>query len=143
MKWVLLSAIFLFCTASYGQFLKRQKNQLDENGKRKGLWVTYWDEEEKLKMSVAKFKDGYEVGKSKEYFQNENLRLKFRYQKNRIRAKYYSADGKLEKKGWAVIEYNIEDVHYYWQGKWKYYNEKRKVQSISFYENGKKISLEY
>lgn len=142
MKWFLLSAIFLFCTASYGQFLKRHKNQLDENGKRVGLWVTYWDDEEKIPMSVAKFKDGYETGKSKEYLQNGNLRLKFRYQKNRIRAKYYNSNGKLEKKGWAVIEYNIDDIHYFWQGKWKYYNEKRKVQSISFYENGREISLE-
>jgi len=142
MKWLLLSVIFLFSTASYGQFLKRPKNQFNENGKRKGLWITYWDVDEKIPISKTKFKDGYETGKSKEYLQNGNLRLKFRYQKNRMRVKYYNPNGTLEKKGWAVIEYNKVDTHYYWQGKWKYYNENRKIERISFYENGRDISSE-
>lgn len=141
-RWVLLLAFFLFSTISYCQFYKWYKNQYDENGKRKGLWITYWDEEEKIPMSVATFKNGYETGVSKEYRQNGNLRLKFRYHKNRMRVKYYDENRKLEQKGWSVIEYNAEDTHYYWHGKWKFYNDKRKIERVGWYENGGEISSE-
>lgn len=140
MKWLFLSLIFLFCTVSYGQILKRHINQYDENGKRKGLWLSYWDEEEKIPMSVATFKNGYETGVCKEYHQNGKLRLKFRYHGNRIRVKYYDINRKIEQKGWSIISYNEVDIHYYWHGKWKFYNEKGKVERISLYEKGREIS---
>lgn len=140
--WVLLLSFFISTTISYGQFLKREKNQYDDNGKRKGLWISYWDDEEKIPMSVATYKDGYEVGVSKEYHQNGNLRLKFRYNINRIRVKYYDEERKLEQKGWSVIEYNEVDTHYYWHGKWKFYDKKGKLERIGTYEKGEEIALE-
>lgn len=142
-KWVFIVSLFLISTITYSQFFKRHNNQYDKNGKRTGLWITYWDEAEKTPMSVANFKNGYEAGVSKEYHQNGNLRLKFRYHKNRMRAKYYDENRKLERKGWSVIEYNKADTHYYWHGKWKFYNEKRKIETVAMYQHGQKVSSEY
>ena len=141
-RWVLLLAVFLFSTISYCQLFKRHKNQYDDNGRRIGLWITYWDDEEKIPMSVATYKDGYETGVSKEYHQNGNLRLKFRYHKNRIRVKYYDVNRNLEQKGWSVLEYNKEDTHYYWHGEWKFYSEKRKLIKTGHYINGEEMALE-
>ncbi len=141
-KWVLFLIFFLFSTISYSQFLKRQKNQYDENGNRKGLWITYWDDEEKVPMSIATFKNGYESGVSKEYHQNGNLRLKFRHHKYRMRVKYYDENRNLESKGWSVLEYNDVDIHYYWHGEWKYYDKNRKLIRSALYQNGLEVYAE-
>ena len=141
-RWVLIVSFSLFSTITYSQFFKRQINKYDENGKPKGLWITYWDETEKIPMSVASYKNGYEAGVSKEYHQNGNLRLKFRYHKSRMRVKYYDENRKLERKGWSVIEYNEADTHYYWHGKWKFYNKKGKLDMVAWYQNGKEVSAE-
>jgi len=55
--------------------------------------------------------------------------------------KYYDESRALEQKGWAVIDYNEIDTHYYWQGKWKYYNDKRKLFKVSYYENGEEVAV--
>jgi len=98
LKWILIISFLLFSTISYSQFFKRHINKYDQNGKRNGKWITYWDEAEKIPMSVASFKNGYEVGVSKEFHQNGNLRLKFRYYKSRMRVKYYDENRKLVKR---------------------------------------------
>jgi antitoxin component YwqK of YwqJK toxin-antitoxin module len=141
-RWVIIFWLLLYSVCSFGQYLKRKQNQYDENGKRKGLWISYWDDEEKVPMSVARYKHGYEVGVSKEYHQNGNLRLKFRHHKKKLRVKYYDKDRKLESKGWSVIEYNETDTHYYWHGKWKFYNKKRRLNKVKWYQNGEEVSLE-
>ena len=136
----LLILFLLLGLTSNAQLFNRHINQLDENGRRKGKWITYWDEEKRIPMSKATFENGREKNVSKEYHMNGNLRLKFRYHKDRIRVKYYSKERKLEQKGWSVIEYNTEDTHYYWHGKWKFYNENRKLERISFYSNGEETT---
>ncbi len=138
MKKIVCLAIICICYvgSSQAQLFKKKINQYGEDKKRTGWWILYWDDEEKVYMSKAKFKAGEEIATSKEYHQNGNIRLKFRNQKNRIRVKYYSEDRKLEKKGWSVMEYNAKDTHYYWHGKWKFYNEKRKLVRTAIYQNG-------
>lgn len=139
-KLGLIFFLLLFGGNLEAQFLKRNINKLDDNGKRKGLWISYWDDEKRIPMSLTHYKEGRECDVSKEFHMNGNLRLKFRYGKEKIRVKYYDNDRKLEQKGWAVLDYNEQDTHYYWQGEWKYYNSKRKLQKISYYEHGEEIS---
>ena len=90
-------------------------------------------------MSKARFVDGREQGVSKEYHVNGKLRLKFRYHKDRIRVKYYDENRRIEQKGWSVIEYSEKDTHYYWQGKWKFYGDKHKVERIAYYHQGEEV----
>jgi len=136
--------IFLFfvflCNSSFSQFYKRKINRYDENGRRTGIWRTYWDDDKKIPMSKVRFKDGYETGVSREYRQKGIMRLKYRYYKNRLRVKHYSENGKLEAKGWAHMEYNEQDTHFYFHGKWKYFDERRKLIRIRWYENGHEVA---
>jgi len=138
MKKIVFLAVICICYfgSLQAQLFKKKINQYGEDKKRTGWWISYWDDEEKIYMSKAKFDAGEEIATSKEYHQNGNIRLKFRHQKNRIRVKYYSEDRKLEQKGWSVLNYNERDTHYYWHGKWKFYNEKRKLVRTAIYQNG-------
>lgn len=124
-RWSVTVVLILLFSHSFGQLFNKKINQFDEDGKRNGLWITWWDEVKKIPMSKITFKDGLEKGIQKEYSQNGTLNAKFRYHKNRIRIKYYHTNGKLESKGWSVMDY--KELHYYWHGKWKFYNENRKL----------------
>lgn len=138
---VLITFTGTFAFSVQGQIFSKKVNRLDENGKRTGKWITFWDEEEKIPMSAATYKDGREKGVSKEYHNNGKLRLKFRYHKDRIRVKYYTRDRKLEQKGWSRLEYNAEDTRYYWHGKWKFYDTtQRKLIRVRYYEFGEEVS---
>lgn len=138
-KYLLAVSLLLLSLPGLAQFFKKQGNRVDEQGKRKGVWKSYWDEEDKVPMSMARYKDGREVGVSKEYHINGKLRLKFRHQNGKIRVKYYDEDRRLEQKGWSVIEYNEEETRYYWHGKWKFYDENRKLVRIACYEQGAEV----
>jgi antitoxin component YwqK of YwqJK toxin-antitoxin module len=121
---------------STAQLFHKKVNRYDENGKRTGLWVNYWDEEEKIPMSKNHFKDDRETGVCKDYHNNGKLRLKFRYYKNRTRVKYYDEDRQIEQKGWSIMEFTKDDIHYYWHGKWKFYNQDRKLIRKSIFKDG-------
>lgn len=126
--------LILFLSQAYGQIFKKEINQYNEDGNREGKWITWWDEEEKVPMSIVNFKNGYEKGVQKEYNLDGTLRLKFRFLKNRVHVKYYHSNGKLEKKGWSIMDY--KELHYYWHGKWKFYNEKGKFERSALYKYG-------
>ena len=137
---IVLLLVFLGVN-SFGQFYKRKINAYNENGQRTGLWLTYWDDDEKVPMSRTIYKNGYENRVSKEYHQNGKMRLKFRYFKDgRLKVKFYNEDRVLEAKGGAVIEYNKADTHFYYQGKWKYFSSKRKLIRVGWYEHGKEVA---
>lgn len=113
--------------------------EFDDNGKRHGRWIEYYDNNSTVVSSNIKYRHGYEDGICRFYHPNGELRLKWRYYKKRIRAKYYYESGKLEQKGWSKIEYGGEDTHYYWHGKWKFYDENKKLVRTANYKNGKAL----
>lgn len=137
---LIILLLILVNSNSYSQFFKRKLNAYNTNGQRTGLWLTYWDDEMKIPMSQVFYKNGYEDRVSKEFHQNGKLRLKFRhYSENRMRVKFYHENRKLESKGWAIMEYNKEDTHFYYHGKWKYYNQNRRLIKIGSYEYGSEV----
>jgi len=120
------------------QIFKRKVNKIDEDGKRKGLWLSYWDENENILMSKYHYKNGLETYVCKEFYSNGKTRLKFRYYKNRIRVKYYNQTKQLAQKGWSKWDVTEDDLHYYWDGKWKFYDENRKLVKVEIWEMGEK-----
>jgi antitoxin component YwqK of YwqJK toxin-antitoxin module len=131
------------CLSSFGQLIHRKLNAYAPNGKKVGLWITYFNEDEeekKLVSSRVHYKEGYETGVCKHYYSNGNIRLKWRYYQNRIRAKYYSEDRQIEQKGWSKIDWSEKQIHYYWHGKWKFFDDHRKLIRVGFYQNGEEIS---
>lgn len=127
--------LFLLSVSASAQLLKKSINKYDDTGKRKGLWITYWDEEKKVPMSKVWFKDDKE-NRGKEYHISGKMRLKLKWYGKRIKMKYYDTERKIEQKGWATIDFNKEDIHFYWHGKWKYYDDRRKLIKVCLYQNG-------
>lgn len=137
-----------FCTINiiHGQgIFEKHINQKDSEGKRQGLWVSYWDDEEEVPMSKAWFKNDKEY-KSKEYHINGKIRLKMKWKEMEIiKVKYYDTLGNIDQKGYARFEFNPEDIHFYYEGWWKFYNPKHKVVTKRLFHQGeiiKEISIE-
>jgi len=61
--------------------------------------------------------------------------MKVKYRDN-LKIKYYRDSGKLDQKGYAILDLDSEVIHFYWHGIWKYYDDKRKLYRIALYENG-------
>lgn len=136
---VLISCFFLpsFCIASWP--LKREVNRYDSQGRRQGKWVSWWDKELKIPMNIERYKDGRERGRCRYYYMNGTKRLQFNARKDgRMKVKYYLESGKLEKKGWAVMIYDPEEIRYSWNGPWKFY-EDGKLAKKSVYKMGEEV----
>ncbi len=123
------------------QFFKKKINQFDDEGLREGKWIEYWDKDQQHISARGSFKYGDQIGKWKYFHYEGKRRLKFKYQANRIKVKYYYESGRLDHKGWARIENSEKELHYFWEGIWKYYSPKGKLIRIALYENGEEKEI--
>jgi len=133
LTWVLISL------SSYGQIFHSKINEYSEKGERIGRWIEYFGEDNKIISSEVHYRNGAQSGICKFYHSNGNIRLKWHYYKNRIRAKYYSESGQLEQKGWSKLEGTDEETHYYWHGKWKFFDKNGKLIRRAVYEYGAEV----
>lgn len=120
--------------------LKQQTNRYDTQGRRQGKWVSYWDDEKKIPMNIERYKDGRERGRCRYFYQDGTKRLQFNARKDgRMKVKYYFESGKLEKKGWAVMIYDPNEIRYSWNGRWKFYEEGKLVKK-TVYRMGEEVT---
>ena len=120
--------------------LKQQINHYDTQGRRQGKWVSYWDDEKKIPMNIERYKDGRERGRCRYYYMDGTKRLQFNARKDgRMKVKYYLESGRLEKKGWAVMIYDPNEIRYSWNGRWKFYEEGKLVKK-TIYRMGEEVT---
>lgn len=125
------------------QLLGRHKAKVTENDSlRNGRYYEYWDFDTTKISAKGHFLNGLPVKTWKYYYKDGTRRMKVKYREN-LRIKYYSPAGKLEQKGYAILAFEPEQIHFYWDGIWKYYNPKRKLYRIALYKNGEEISVIY
>jgi antitoxin component YwqK of YwqJK toxin-antitoxin module len=132
---IVFASILLHLSGS-AQLFHKKVNQVDKDGRKQGLWKEYWDKEQTVLMSNTHYLNDHETKVCKNYHSNGQLRLKFRYQADRIRVKMFDEDGNLIQKGWAVFEISEDEIHYYYHGPWKAYNKNRKIVATYLYRNG-------
>ncbi len=118
-------------------------NRLNRNGERTGKWITYLDDEKKIKSFEGKFRNGITSGKC--YFYNNDgvLNRKEINRFRKIKTTFYYPNGKVKLKGNARLENLPEKVHYYFYGKWKAYNDSGKLVKYYFYDQGKLLKTVY
>ena len=133
-----LLAVFLLLIPmiTSAQLFKKKVNRVNENGNRKGLWISYWNEKDKTLQTKYYYKDGHETRVCKNYYGDGEIRLKFRYYGERIRVKYFDEERKITHKGWAKWELTEKDLNYYWDGKWKFYDENQKLIKVEMWKKG-------
>lgn len=115
-------------------------NRTDKHGERNGRWKHYWDG--KSLQRKGKYKHGLEVNTWKYYDMHGNLSKIEKYNKTRdtIFTSTYFPNNKIESTGQALLIYETDSTsHYYWHGKWFYFNEIGDTIKIVWYEKGRDI----
>ncbi len=132
--------VFFFRTGFYSQTPKNKLNTFNESMQPHGRWIYYLDEESTIINSTGRYKNGKPVGKWVLYHPDGSPFVKSRYFKQKAREKRFYPNGKREKKGWSyLILDDPEAIYYYWEGKWKIYNEKGKLSKIVIYQKGDQV----
>ncbi|WP_428223796.1 hypothetical protein [Flavobacterium sp.] len=120
-------------------FLNCKTNQTI-NGKREGGWITQFALDSINNKGIYKTKEYYRRGVPirtwKVYLDGKlTKKEKYRNDSTSIVTEYYP-NGKIMKSGGAKIQYSKKEIHWFYSGPWKYFDEKGKLFCIKHYENG-------
>jgi hypothetical protein len=102
------------------------------NHQREGRWKTT-DTLDFVYISKGKYHKGKEIGTWK-YFYNGKIVRKEKYHDTICNMTFYHPNGKIMKQGKSKTESNSETSHWYYFGKWHFYNTKGKLDSIKEYQ---------
>ncbi len=111
------------------------------NKKREGLWIEKYTLDSSHYESIGKYRRDDPVKKWR-YYLNGKIIKKEKHKRNTSITKFYHKNGKLQSKGKSKLETGGKNLHWFYYGDWKFYDEERKLIRISKYENGKLISVE-
>lgn len=129
-----------FCSYYANAQIFKKKDRACETCPRHLVYNEYWDAENTIVNAKGHYCYGLPCKSWRYYHQNGEIRMKVKYRK-RLKIKYYRDNGQLEKKGYAMLDLDKEDLHFYWHGLWKYFNDHRKLYRIALYQNGNEAEL--
>lgn len=131
--------LLIFCQLSIAQ--KKTINKFDDKLQRHGRWEFYSDDANTKITSKGKFKHGDPIKIWLYYRADGSLEKKEKttFFKKKIKTTFYHPNGKVYRKGKAKMVDEPDGVHYYWYGKWKYYDDNGKPTKIETYIMGKLI----
>lgn len=109
------------------------------NKKREGLWVEQYELDSTKYKSIGKYKTGNPI-KKWHYYTNNKINKKEVYRKNKCHITYYNANGTIQSKGKTKLVVTDLEIHWFYYGYWKYYDENGKLISTKKYENGEFVS---
>ena len=110
-----------------------------ENKKRVGLWIEQYSIDSTQYKSVGKYKNGDPI-KKWYYYTNDKINKKEVYKKNKCTITYYNTNGTIQSKGKTKLVVTDPEIHWFYYGDWKYFDENGKLISIRKYKNGEFIS---
>lgn len=116
------------------------KNRYDKKGRQHGKWVVFWDDSLKNEMTVGKYRHGNPVGKWTYFSPLGRVQKKEIHRRKKIKIWFYHPNQQLESKGRAYIVNEKDGLHFYFQGKWKYYNDAGRLIKITTYYKGQNIN---
>ena len=109
------------------------------NKKRQGLWIENESIDSTYYQSVGRYKND-ELVKKWRYYVNGKLNKKERYYKEYCKIKFFYENRKKQATGITQSEQTTDGMHWYYSGKWKYYDQKRNLKTVRFYKKGTLIS---
>ncbi len=136
---LLILLICIFSSPDINAQNSRPEKGLSDRA-RNGKYVEYWDKDSTQINARGHFCAGAPC-KTWKYFNSDGTRRRKVKYGDRLKIKYYSASGKLNKKGFAMLDINSKEIHFYWHGKWKYYNERRKLYRVAIFKYGEEAEL--
>jgi len=127
-KNIRYSYLFILLILMSSNLFGQQKNNVDEQGNKQGLWIKYKDG---VKLYQGHFKDDYPVGEFLRYYTSGRLKLKSIYSeqgKRRLTEFYYDERKSQVKAKGLFIDKKKE-------GDWLIYNESGILVSEEQYKN--------
>jgi antitoxin component YwqK of YwqJK toxin-antitoxin module len=106
-----------------------------KNNKQEGKWIIT-DTLDYPYTTIGRYKKGMPVGTWK-YIYNNKIDRKERYKKKKCITTFYYSNGKKLRKGITKLDYIDNKAHWYYSGKWQYFNVDGTLQRINYFENGK------
>ena len=118
---IILISIFS-CNPKINQTVKKQ---------REGKWIII-DTLDSIYIAKGKYRNDKEIGTWR-YFYNGHMIKNEKYRKSFTKTTFYHSNGKIMKRGKTKTETNTLETHWYYYGKWHFYNKEGKLDSIKFY----------
>jgi hypothetical protein len=115
-------------------------NQM-KNKQRVGLWIEKYSLDSLHYKSVGKYRKGDPVRRWRYYLNNKIIKRE-KYKRNTSITRFYHENGEIRSTGKSKLETSGKNLHWFYFGDWKYFNEEGKLVKISKYGNGELISEE-
>jgi antitoxin component YwqK of YwqJK toxin-antitoxin module len=109
------------------------------NKKRVGLWIEEYSIDSTHYISIGKYKNGDPI-KKWHYYLNEKVIKREKYKRNICKTTNYYDNGKIQSKGLTKTTTDNIETHWFYDGTWKFYDEKGKLITIRKYNNGELLS---
>ena len=110
-----------------------------KNNERHGKWIDYNSIEGINYKSIGRYKQGFEKGTHRQ-FANRKLHRKEKYKNGICQTTYYYPNGKIMSEGKTQLDLTEKEIHWYYQGDWKFYDEQGNLLGINTYEKGNLIN---
>lgn len=132
-KLIILS-FFVSCVSKNQKINQYSK---DEKGtrQRSGVWEEEYTSDIGKLIGRGKYKNGQKVGLWVTKYQDK-IYQKERFKKNISKVKIYHSNGVLREKGQTKTNDNGKQVHWFYDGPWKIYNENGKLIYTKIYKQG-------
>lgn len=138
-QFFLILVLIFICDFSFSQKL----NRIDKHGERTGKWITYNDSAKTKKSIEGKYKKGNPKGTFYFYTMDGVLERREKKRFKVLKTTLYYPDKTIRFQGQARIDNEVTKIHYYFFGKWKYYDETGQLLKYCYYEKGKLVKTVY
>lgn len=105
------------------------------NKKREGLWIEQYSLDSARYKSIGRYKNDEPIKKWRYYLDGKIIK-KEKYKARFCKTKLYHQNGQLQSKGKTVLDTSDKYAHWFYQGEWKFYDNKGKLLSRSTYNEG-------
>lgn len=106
-----------------------------KNNERVGKWVEFDTIDGKIYKSIGRFQDGLGKGTHRQYLDKKIVR-KEKYKNGICHTTYYYENGKIMTEGTTKMVLTEKEIHWFYSGDWKFYDETGQLQGIRTYEDG-------
>ncbi|NRS89059.1 hypothetical protein HNQ02_001979 [Flavobacterium sp. 7E] len=109
------------------------------NNKREGRWVEQYTIDSAHYKSIGTYKNDDFVKKWC-YFLNGKLIKKERYHKKYCKTKLFYENRKKQASGKTHLDQGTKELHWYYSGKWKFYDNNGTLTTVRIYNKGELVS---
>lgn len=127
--------LLLFIYGCQVQHINQKKDR-----KLHGRWIEEYTLDTIQYKSVGNYKKGEPI-KKWNYYANAKIIKKETYKKNHCKVLFYHPNGKIQAKGTTrLVSQPNQQMHWFYSGKWHYFDTNGRLILTRFYNNGELIS---